>query len=97
MISEMCSPRGQSLDIAHPEVRVSCVLLSRTLEDRAKRLFMTKGVPLGALDASLFAKSKSSVQEAEKQKEIAQLEALIYKYSELLGVSVHNDIHRGCV
>ena len=59
----------------------------RTLEERAKRLFMTKGVPLGALDASLFAKSKSSLQEMEQQKEIASLEALLYKYSELLGVS----------
>ena len=59
-----------------------------TLEQRAKRLFLTKGVPLGALSASLFAKSKSSSQEALIQKEIAQLEAFIYKYSELLGVSV---------
>lgn len=58
-----------------------------TLEERAKRLFLTKGVPLGALDASLFAKSKSSSQEALAHKEIAKLEAYVYKYSELLGVS----------
>ena len=29
-----------------------------TLEERAQRLFSTKGVPLDQLDASLFAKSK---------------------------------------
>ena len=60
--------------------------LNSTLEERAKRLFLTKGVPLGALDSSLFAKSKSSVQEAQRQKEIAMCEAMVYKYSELLGV-----------
>ena len=30
----------------------------RTLEERAERLFSTKGVPLEALDPSLFARSK---------------------------------------
>ena len=48
---------------------------------------MTKGKPLGALDSSLFAKSKSSSQEAIVHKEIANLEAFVYKYSELVGVS----------
>lgn len=66
---------------------VSHLPFCSTLEQRAKRLFLTKDKPLGALDTSLFAKSKSSAQEAELQKEIAQLEAMIYKYSELLGVS----------
>ena len=60
---------------------------SRTLEQRAKRLFSTKDVPLSALDSSMFAKSKSSDQEVQKNREIAALEALVYKYSELLGVS----------
>lgn len=56
-----------------------------TLEQRAKRLFLTKNVPLAALDSSLFAKTKTSAQEAEAQREIAAMEALVYKYSELLG------------
>lgn len=56
-----------------------------TLEERAKRLFLTKGVPLGALDPSLFAKTKSSAQEAEAQRQVAELEAIVYKYAELLG------------
>jgi len=59
----------------------------RTLDQRAKRLFSTKEVPLAALDASMFAKSKSSEQQSQRNKEVAQLEALVYKYSELLGVS----------
>ena len=58
-----------------------------TLEQRAKRLFMTKAVPLAALDTSLFAKTKSLAQEAEAQQEVAKMEAMVYKYSELLGVS----------
>ena len=72
----------------HLEINVHRMVhtLNSTLEERAKRLFLTKGVPLGALDSSLFAKSKSSVQEAQRQKEIAMCEAMIYKYSELLGV-----------
>ena len=36
----------------------------------------------------MFAKSKSSEQQTLRNREIAQLEALVYKYSELLGVSV---------
>ena len=67
--------------------RINGCYYYRTLEERAKRLFLTKDVPLGALDPSMFAKSKSSAQEAEAQKEVATLEAMIYKYAELLGVS----------
>lgn len=62
-----------------------------TLEQRAKRLFLTKGVPLGALDPSHFAKTKSAVQEAESHREIAQMEAMVYKYSELLSVIAVQD------
>ena len=58
-----------------------------TLEERAHRLFQTKGVPLESLDSSLFAKSKSAQsRDPKKQKEIALLEAQIYRYTELLGV-----------
>lgn len=66
---------------------MTCLFSGSTLEQRAKRLFLTKNVPLAALDSSLFAKTKTSAQEAEAQREIAAMEALVYKYSELLGVS----------
>ncbi len=62
-------------------------LYSSTLEQRARRLFSTKEVPLAALDVSMFAKAKSSEQATQKHREMAELEALVYKYSELLGVS----------
>ena len=63
------------------------LLFSSTLEERADRLFQTKGVPLESLDSSLFAKSKSvQSRDPKKQKEIALLEAQIYRYTELLGV-----------
>ena len=65
-----------------------------TLEQRAKRLFLTKGVPLGALDPTHFAKTKSAAQEAEGHREIAQMEAMVYKYSELLSVmAVQQVVH----
>ncbi|XP_075145167.1 splicing factor 3A subunit 3 [Haematobia irritans] len=58
-----------------------------TLEERAQRLFSTKGKK--TLDPSLMAKKPSkstSVQtrENERHKEIAQLEAYLYKYAELV-------------
>ncbi|XP_031572757.1 splicing factor 3A subunit 3-like [Actinia tenebrosa] len=58
-----------------------------TLEERAQRLFSTKGVPLEKLDPSLFAKSRAGKgrESAEKQKEIAGIEAQVYHLSELLG------------
>jgi len=60
-----------------------------TLEERAQRLFMTKGKPLESLDPSLFTKNKpgkggSNVKDREKQKEVAALEAQVYRFSELL-------------
>ncbi|KAH0631052.1 hypothetical protein JD844_005133 [Phrynosoma platyrhinos] len=83
-----------------------------TLEERAQRLFSTKGKSLEALDPSLFAKnpktkgSKRSVvlasrlgsviplqlcclcRDTERNKDLAFLEAQIYEYVEILGVSV---------
>jgi len=56
-----------------------------TVEERAKRLFGTKGKTLEEIDASLFAKTKpgkkSSKEEkdTEKHKETALLEAQISK------------------
>ena len=64
-----------------------CLLPSRTLEQRAQRLFGTKGIPLENLDPALFAKSKAAQsKEPERQREVALLEAQVYRYSELLGV-----------
>ncbi|XP_078319179.1 splicing factor 3A subunit 3-like [Crassostrea virginica] len=59
-----------------------------TLEERAMRLFSTKGKNLEDLDPSMFAKSKpgraGKSRDAERQKEIAQLEGQAYRFSELL-------------
>ncbi|XP_022100701.1 splicing factor 3A subunit 3-like isoform X1 [Acanthaster planci] len=60
-----------------------------TLEERAHRLFSTKGVPMDQLDTSLFAKSKTGKggkkDNSGKQKDIAFLEAQVYFFAELLG------------
>uniref|UniRef100_A0A4W3JYJ7 Splicing factor 3a, subunit 3 n=1 Tax=Callorhinchus milii TaxID=7868 RepID=A0A4W3JYJ7_CALMI len=58
-----------------------------TLEERAQRLFSTKGKALESLDPSLFAKSKSrgTKKDSERNKEIAFLEAQVYEYIEILG------------
>lgn len=57
-----------------------------TLEERARRLFRTKGMPLSQLEPSLFAKSKGlGHHDDKKQRDIAFLESQVYKYSELLG------------
>jgi len=63
-----------------------------TLEQRAQRLFSTKGKSLEDLDTTLFAKSKPAKsgklggksKDGEKQREIAFLEAQVYRLSELL-------------
>lgn len=62
-----------------------------TLDERANRLFSTKGQALSDLDPALFAKTKGkassahrSAKELEKQKEIASMEAQVYRFSELL-------------
>lgn len=63
-----------------------------TLEERAQRLFSTKGKSLEALDTSLFAKnpkSKGTKRDTERNKDIAFLEAQIYEYVEILGEQRH--------
>lgn len=59
-----------------------------TLEERAQRLFSTKGRMLRELDPSLFAKSKPGKagkhRDSEKQKEIAILESQLYRLIEIL-------------
>lgn len=60
-----------------------------TLEERAQRLFLTKGKKLEELDRAFFTKSKpgktaGKTRESERQKEIAMLEARVYRLSELL-------------
>ena len=61
-----------------------------SLNERANRLFQTKGKCLQDLDASLFAKSsvtnnkqKSIKEYTEKHKEIAELESRVYRMSEI--------------
>lgn len=56
-----------------------------TLEERAQRLFSTKGMK--HLDPSLMAKkvkSKDNAKEQARQKEVASLESHLYKYAELV-------------
>lgn len=56
-----------------------------TLEERAQRLFNSKGKQISELDPSLFAKSKPGRnKDTEKQKEIATLEAQLYRFAEVL-------------
>jgi len=58
-----------------------------TLEERAKRLFATKGLTLDALGSSALAKGKGKgkgIDSARKQKEIASLESQIYRMVELV-------------
>nr|CAG4646131.1 EOG090X03G1 [Macrothrix elegans] len=61
-----------------------------TLEERAKRLFSTKGLTREQIDPSLFAKGQAKAsangdnKESEKNKRIALIEAQIYKLIEIL-------------
>ena len=61
----------------------------RTLKERAQRLFSTKGKSLEALDPSLFAKTKGSKRDTERNKDLAFLEAQIYEYVEVLREQRH--------
>ncbi|XP_002731266.1 splicing factor 3A subunit 3 [Saccoglossus kowalevskii] len=61
-----------------------------TLEERAQRLFATKGKSLDELDQTMFAKSKPgkagrNKDNSEKQKDIAFLESQVYRLTEILG------------
>ena len=55
-----------------------------TLVERAQRLYATKGKDMEELDPSCYAKNRKSRDDSEKQKEVAQLEAFVYHYTELL-------------
>jgi len=58
-----------------------------TVQERAERLFSTKGKKLSELNPNLFAKNKpgkGGKKDSEKLKEIAKMEAQIYRYAELL-------------
>ncbi|XP_064627346.1 splicing factor 3A subunit 3-like [Lineus longissimus] len=59
-----------------------------TLEERAQRLFSTKGKSLEDLDPTLFAKSKpgkaGKSRDVERQRELAFLEAQVYRLTEVL-------------
>jgi len=60
-----------------------------TLEERAQRLFSTKGKSLEEIDPALFTKAKGSKsankhKDDDKNKELAALEAQLYRFAELL-------------
>lgn len=60
-----------------------------TLEERAKRLFSTKGKALEEIDPAMFAKNKqggkaNKAKDVEKQKAVAAMEAQVYRFAELL-------------
>jgi len=58
-----------------------------TLQERAERLFETKGKNLSELPKDMFAKQKPGKgknEKTEKLKEIARMEAQIYRFAELL-------------
>ncbi|CAG0882889.1 unnamed protein product [Darwinula stevensoni] len=59
-----------------------------TLEERAQRLFSTKGKKLSELDPSLFAKTKMAkvgkIKDSERNRDISFLEAQVYRFAELL-------------
>ncbi|XP_054717841.1 splicing factor 3A subunit 3-like [Uloborus diversus] len=59
-----------------------------TLEERAQRLFETKGKKLSELDPTVFAKSKPGKagrhKDIERQKETAILEAQLYRFVEIV-------------
>ncbi|KAG7261132.1 hypothetical protein CRUP_002422 [Coryphaenoides rupestris] len=71
-----------------------------TLEERAQRLFSTKGKSLESLDPSLFAKNpkaKGPKKDTERNKEIGFLEAQVYEYVEILGEQrqlTHENVQR---
>ncbi|XP_020360902.1 splicing factor 3A subunit 3 isoform X1 [Oncorhynchus kisutch] len=71
-----------------------------TLEERAQRLFSTKGKSLESLDPSLFAKnpkSKGPKKDTERNKEVAFLESQVYEYVEILGEQrqlTHENVQR---
>ncbi|KAI4818157.1 hypothetical protein KUCAC02_011517 [Chaenocephalus aceratus] len=71
-----------------------------TLEERAQRLFSTKGKSLESLDPSLFAKNpkaKGPKKDTERNKEIGFLEAQVYDYIEILGEQrqlTHENVQR---
>uniref|UniRef100_A0A3B3XTF3 Splicing factor 3a, subunit 3 n=1 Tax=Poecilia mexicana TaxID=48701 RepID=A0A3B3XTF3_9TELE len=71
-----------------------------TLEERAQRLFSTKGKSLESLDPSLFAKNpkaKGPKKDTERNRETAFLEAQVYEYVEILGEQrqlTHENVQR---
>ena len=67
--------------------RSQCTFFSNsTLEERAQRLFTTKGKSLEEIDPSLFSKTKpgrgtgKGRKDTDKNREIASIEAQIYRY-----------------
>ena len=61
-----------------------------TLEERAKRLWATRGKRRDEIDPSLLASIATSNQKNEEEKEVAAIEAKIYKLTELLSEQRHD-------
>lgn len=60
-----------------------------SLEERAERLWKTKGKTADEIDPSLFAKKRGGIaSDVEKQKQIAFMEVQIYKYIDILDEQV---------
>lgn len=59
-----------------------------TLEERAKRLWQIRDKSPDEIDPKLFAKRKGFSMDPEKQKAIAFMEILIYKYIDILDEQV---------
>uniref|UniRef100_G3RWU8 Splicing factor 3a subunit 3 n=1 Tax=Gorilla gorilla gorilla TaxID=9595 RepID=G3RWU8_GORGO len=84
-LSELASLGLDRLKSALLALGLKC---GRIPEERAQRLFSTKGKSLESLDTSLFAKNPKS-KDTERNKDIAFLEAQIYEYVEILGEQRH--------
>ena len=68
----------------------TCTYIRSNLKQRADRLYSVKGIPQESIDPSLMSKSKLQSRNKEfeaQQKELALIEAQIYKYAEIFSVS----------
>ena len=68
----------------------TCTYIHSNLKQRADRLYSVKGIPQESIDPSLMSKSKLQSRNKEfeaQQKELALIEAQIYKYAEIFSVS----------
>ena len=79
MSSFSCAEQLATLDLGR--IGSKC---GGTLEDRAQRLFSTKGLQLDEIDPCLTAKDQAENKDSEKHKKTPLLEAQIYKLVKIL-------------